>query len=60
MCVGGTGLGEASGARGKGWTLGGGFVVTKQSNREILDMGGPLGSQLEELDISPLHTVNRH
>lgn len=62
MCVGGTGLGEARGprGRGKGWTLGGGFVVTKQSNREILDMGGPLGSQLEELDVIPLHSVYGH
>lgn len=62
MCVGGTGLAEARGprGRGKGWTLGGGFAVTKQSNREVLDMRGPLGGQLEELDVVPLHSVYGH
>ena len=41
-------------------TLGRGLAVTKQSDWEVLDMGGPLGSELEELDVVPLDSVYRH
>ena len=38
----------------------GGLGVAEDANREVLDVSGPLGSQLEKLDIIPLHAVNGH
>ena len=34
--------------------------VAEDANRKVLDVSGPLGGQLEKLDVIPLHTVNGH
>lgn len=38
----------------------GGLAATEQSHWKVLDMGGPLGRQLEELDVTPLDSVDGH
>ena len=38
----------------------GGLAATEQSHWKVLDVGGPLGCQLEELDVTPLDSVDRH
>lgn len=56
--------GEAGGSarRGRGWETvpSGGLAATEQSHWKVLDMGGPLGCQLEELDVAPLDPVDGH
>lgn len=43
----------------RGWWPGShGLSVTKDSHREVLDMCWPLGSELEKLDIIPLHSID--
>lgn len=32
--------------------------MSEDADGEVLDVGGPLGRQLEELDVVPLHTVD--
>lgn len=50
------------GVRGSGerQPLGGGLAVAEKSDRQVFDVSGPLGCQLEELNIVPLHAVNGH
>lgn len=43
-----------------GQMLEGGFGVSKDADGEVLDVGRPLGSQLEELDVIPLHPVDEN
>lgn len=43
-----------------GRALGGGLAVTEESHGQVLDVGGPLGGQLEELHVVPLHTIDGH
>lgn len=43
-----------------GRALGGGLAVTEESHGQVLDMGGPLGGQLEELHVVPLHAIDGH
>lgn len=38
--------------------LEGGLGVSKDADREVLHVGRPLGSQLEELDIAAFHAVD--
>lgn len=38
----------------------GGLAATEQSHWKVLDVGGPLGCQLEELDVTPLDSIDRH
>lgn len=56
--------GEAGGSarRGRGWEMvpSGGLAATEQSHWKVLDVGGPLGCQLEELDVAPLDPVDGH
>lgn len=56
--------GEAGGSarRESGQETGpsGGLAATEQSHWKVLDMGGPLGRQLEELDVTPLDSVDGH
>lgn len=63
LCSGQDGsLGSAGSPRwtGGGVVLGGGSGVAEEPHGKVLDMGGPLSSQLKELDIVPLQTVHRH
>ena len=32
--------------------------MSEDADGEVLDMGGPLGCQLEELHVVPLHSIN--
>lgn len=43
-----------------GTLLRGGLAVTEQSHGQVLDVGGPLSGQLEELDVVPLHAIDGH
>lgn len=38
----------------------GGLGAAEKSHWKVLDMGWPLGSQLEELDVTPLNSINGH
>lgn len=38
--------------------LEGGLGVSKDADGEVLDVGGPLGCQLEELHVVPLHAID--
>lgn len=45
---------------GRRRVLSGGLAATKQSHGEVLDVGGPLGCQLEELDVAPFDAIYGH
>lgn len=41
-------------------TLGKGPAVAEKSDRQVFDVSGPLGGQLEELNIVPLNAIDGH
>lgn len=41
-------------------SLGGGLAVAEKSDGQVFDVSGPLGGQLEELNVVPLHAVYGH
>lgn len=43
-----------------GGRVSGSLAATEESHRKVLDMSGPLGSQLEELDVTPLNSIDGH
>lgn len=38
--------------------LSSGWLGAKKSHGEVLDVGGPLGGQLKELDVAPFHAID--
>lgn len=58
--AGGEAGGSARRESGQKTVLSGGLAATKQSHWKVLDMGGPLGCQLEELDVTPLNSIDGH
>lgn len=43
-----------------GGRVSGGFAATEESHWKVLDMSGPLGCQLEELDVTPFNSIDGH
>lgn len=43
-----------------GGRVSGGLAATEESHWKVLDMSGPLGCQLEELDVTPLNSIDGH
>lgn len=43
-----------------GGMVSGGLAATEEAHGKVLDMSGPLGSQLEELDVTPLNSIDGH
>ena len=56
----GLGPGSLLGMRLGHWPRSHGLAVAEYSHGEVLDVSGPLGCKLEELDIIPLHPVDGH
>lgn len=53
--LGGSARKEWLGGRGSS-----GFAATEESHWKVLDMSGPLGCQLEELDVTPFNSIDGH
>ena len=43
-----------------GGRVSGGLAATEESHWKVLDMSWPLGCQLEELDVTPLNSIDGH
>lgn len=43
-----------------GGRVSGGLAATEESHWKVLNMSGPLGCQLEELDVTPLNSIDGH
>lgn len=43
-----------------GGRVSGSLAATEEAHWKVLDMSGPLGSQLEELDVTPLNSIDGH
>lgn len=53
--LGGSARTEWLGGRGSS-----GLAATEESHWKVLDMSGPLGCQLEELDVTPFNSIDGH
>lgn len=51
---------QVPGGRVTGRKASGGLAATEEAHWKVLNMGGPLGCQLEELDVTPLDAINGH
>lgn len=58
--AGGEAGGSARRESGREMVPSGGLAATEQSHWKVLDVGGPLGGQLEELDVTPLDSIDGH